>query len=176
MNQQTQRKNTIGTYQRIAECIADDWVGMPRILDYGAGYCLGAQVLGLNVDSFEPNPREGVTPTFTRIVEVPVATYDIVVCNCVLNVLESWIERNLVVRNIVGALKPGGVAYIMVRSWGDVGSAINKVREGDGWRMSTGSFQRGYRYDELEMIVANLGQTERINKVSNIGIRLTIPE
>lgn len=170
MSQQTQRRNTIGTYRRLAELIPED----TSVLDYGAGYCDGAKLLG--ADSFEPNPREGVTPTFTRIVEVPVATYDIVVCNCVLNVLESWIERNLVVRNIVGALKPGGVAYIMVRSWGDVGSAIGKVREGDGWRMSTGSFQRGYRYDELEAVVADYGQTERINKVSNIGIRLTIPE
>lgn len=169
MSQQTQRKNTLGTYRRLAPLIPKGSL----VLDYGAGYCLGAHLLG--ADSFEPNPREGVRPTFEYHWQMFTGVYDVVVCNCVLNVIDNRVDQYRVVQDIERVLKPGGVAYIMVRSWPDVEKAKYRTWEGDGWRMATGSFQRGYSYEELDTFVRNFGATERIREVSNIGVRLTIP-
>ena len=164
----TQRKNTIGTYKKIAKLIPAG----SRVLDYGAGHCRGAELLG--ADSFEPNPRIDVSPTYRVSSLIPIDTYDAVVCNCVLNVIDTPSWRGVALRRIVDALKPGGKAYIMVRSWSDV-MGSNTSPEGDGFRMSTGSFQRGFSFSELEKLVSPFGTTERITEVSNIGILLTIP-
>jgi hypothetical protein len=165
----TQRKNTIGTYRKLAKLIPD----LPlNILDFGAGYCLGAELLG--ADSYEPNPREGVTPTYTRFEDIP-GGYDVIVCSCVLNVL-SWEDRVQVMNQIGLLLVPGGMAYITVRPWESVLSTQHYTKEGDGIRVkTTGAFQRGYTYEQLRAFIVPFGKVERISGLSNIGIRLTIP-
>ena len=166
----TQRKATLGTYRKIAALIPSG----AKVLDYGAGYCHGAELL--RADSYEPAARCGVEPTFRTPQDVPDEAYDVVVCNCVSNVLHTRELRHAVLSGIVRALKPGGTAYVMVRSRSDVATIKHATEEGDGLRLENGAFQRGFTQAELHEIVSPFGETERITEVSNIGIRLTIPD
>lgn len=168
-SQTTQRKATLGTYRKVAALIPSE----ARVLDYGAGLCHGTSVL--NAESFEPHPRAGIVPTYTNVQRIPSNTYDVVVCNCVLNVISTPSERDRVVQNILRLLKPGGRAYIMVRSWSDVRSIKHYVTEGDGCRLPNGAFQRGFTHAELDTFLAPYGHTERMRHISNVGICLQKP-
>jgi SAM-dependent methyltransferase len=165
----TQRKNTIGTYRKLKRLILPG----AMVLDYGSGYGLGATLL--HADAFEPNAREGVWPTYTQPHHIPASLYDVVVCNCVLNVVDKWEDRVEIMNHIVRALKPGGCAYIMARSHRDVGDIKHKTAEGDGWRLKNGAFQRGYGRDELRGFLVPFGEVTRIFRINSIGFCLTTP-
>ena len=170
----TQRKATAGTYRRIATMIRPG----SRILDYGAGLGHGTFILGPLAESFEPNPQEGIWPTYTDASALPRFKYDAVVCNCVLNVVSSHAQRVSIIKHIGELLRNGGFAYIMVRSHSDVRAIKHATPEGDGVRTSTGSFQRGFSHAELEALVCealppNAVTVEKIKGISSIGIHLT---
>jgi len=165
----TQRKNTIGTYRKLRTIIPEGLL----VLDYGSGYGLGAELLG--ADAFEPAAREGVWPTYTQPHHIPASMYDVVVCNCVLNVVDTWEDRVEIMNHITRALRPGGSAYIMVRPHSAIADIKHKTEEGDGWRLDNGAFQRGYTHEELRAFLVPFGDAKRIPKV-NIGIRLTTPQ
>lgn len=164
----TQRKATAGTYRRLATMIASG----KRVLDYGAGLCHGAEILG--ADTFEPCPQVGVEPTYTKAADIPYGVYDAVVCNCVLNVIASPEARQGVIKHIVSLLRPNGIALIMVRSHADIRGIKHATPEGDGVRTSTGSFQRGFTHQELTSLVPGEVKAEKLDGISSIGILLTV--
>ena len=75
-----------------------------RALDYGSGRGCDAQTFGL--EQFDPH----YSP------DMPDGQFDTIVCNYVLNVIESGAERMRVLRDIQARLADGGRAYITVRT------------------------------------------------------------
>ena len=75
-----------------------------RVLDYGCGRGKDADVFGF--ERFDP----------FYFPDMPVGTFDTVVCNYVLNVVPSPVERVCILDAIKAALSPGGIAYITVRN------------------------------------------------------------
>lgn len=75
-----------------------------RVLDYGCGkgydaWWLGAESFDLH---FQPTMPDGL--------------FDTIVCNYVLNVIESPVTRREVVADVRSRLAPGGHAYFAVRT------------------------------------------------------------
>lgn len=87
-------------------------------LDYGCGKGFDCDALGM--PGFDTNHRP----------ELPQGQYDTIICNYVLNVIESPGERFDTVMHIMSLLRPGGTAYISVRN--------DSFKEG---YTSTGSWQ-----------------------------------
>lgn len=75
-----------------------------RVLDYGSGK-------GYDADAFD---TESYDPYYQPI--MPEGKFDTIVCNFVLNVISSKVERQRVIRDIMSRLNPGGKAYFSVRS------------------------------------------------------------
>lgn len=75
-----------------------------RILDYGCGRGDDADELGC----------ERYDPHFSPV--MPTGWFDVIICNYVLNVIETEATRLQVVRDIQAKLEDDGYAYISVRS------------------------------------------------------------
>ena len=73
-------------------------------LDFGSGHGMDAHILYL--DAYDPY----YSPEF------PTKKYDTIMCNYVLNVIESPEERQNVIDTIKGLLRPRGVAFLSVRN------------------------------------------------------------
>ena len=151
----TQITGTEKTYAKAATMLKG------AVLDYGAGYGIGTDVLrasGFSVDSYEPFPTKwkGKTPpTFTgEKPNIPSSAYDSVVSFSVLNVVDP-VERAKILKNISRALRPGGVALITARTREDVEAPSKKVAhlEPGGFIIGTGKrqrYQKGFTQAELE--------------------------
>jgi hypothetical protein len=87
-----------------------------RKLDYGCGKGMDAQTYGM--DKYDPHYAP----------ELPEGPYDTITCNYVLNVIESFYERELVIASIRELLAPGGRAYITVRN--DKGALNGETKRG----------------------------------------------
>jgi 2-polyprenyl-3-methyl-5-hydroxy-6-metoxy-1,4-benzoquinol methylase len=99
-----------------------------RGLDFGCGRGHDADAFGL--ERFDPH----FAP------QMPVGTFDTVVCNYVLNVIPSPDERDAIITVLSRLLAPGGIAYISVR---------NDRKSLNGWT-SRGTWQG---YVELDLPV-----------------------
>jgi SAM-dependent methyltransferase len=161
----TQVKSTAGTYEHIANYISClNQTGQPvRVLDYGAGLCHGTEILNdyesndIDAWSFEPFAKDGVSPDFRNEEEIT-GEFDVVVSNCVLNVIEDDEERRTVIRSMLKHLKVGGYAIIMVRSKSAVkGNKTNKPFA-DGFVNIKGTFQKGFSKQELMNLVMFAGK------------------
>ena len=75
-----------------------------RVLDYGCGKGFDASHFGM--DSYDPHYQP----------DMPDGLFDTIVCNYVLNVIESVEERERVVADIRSRLTDSGRAYITVRA------------------------------------------------------------
>ena len=75
-----------------------------RMLDYGCGR--GRDACEYGMESYDPH--------FQPV--MPDGQFDTIVCNFVLNVIESSAERRAVVQDIQARLAPGGRAFISVRT------------------------------------------------------------
>ena len=175
----TQRKNTIKSYQKVAEKIKSMFDNV-SILDYGAGLGLGTEMMkkvtGSKVDSFEPYPvnwESNLPVTYTDSSSIK-KKYDVIVSLNVLNVLPEDIRDNAI-RNIYKNLKKGGTAFISTRKWtGDVNAAKN-FEKGPEYKsiivLTKGQrvFQKGFDANELvDYIYEVLGDSVDIVK-SNFG-------
>ena len=175
----TQRKNTIKSYEKVAEKIKVMF-GNVSILDYGAGLGLGTEMMkkvtGGKVDSFEPYPvnwESNFPVTYTDSSSIK-KKYDVIVSLNVLNVLPEDIRYNAVT-NIYKNLKKGGTAFISTRKWtGDVNSAKN-FEKGPEYKsiivLTKGQrvFQKGFDGNELvDYVYEVLGNSVDVVK-SNFG-------
>ena len=100
-----------------------------RVLDYGCGR--GDDARSLGCEGYDPHYRP----------DRPVGTFETIMCNYVLNVIESEDERREVLRDIDGLLDRHGRAYITVR---------NDRKKLKGYT-STGSWQ-GLIYLDLRIV------------------------
>lgn len=75
-----------------------------RTLDYGCGRGKDSEYIGC--DGYDPHYRP----------ERPIGTFETIVCNYVLNVIEAESERAAVLRDIQSLLTDNGRAYITVRN------------------------------------------------------------
>lgn len=103
-----------------------------RCLDFGCGRGLDAITLGM--EKFDPHFYP----------QVPVGTFDTVLCTYVLNVLPSPTERDAVISDLLRKLSPGGTAYITVRT---------DRRNLNGWTLR--KTWQGYIELDLPVIVTN---------------------
>jgi hypothetical protein len=77
------------------------------ILDYGCGKCFKLNNLFFVSDGYDPH---------YRLSGIRHESYDTILCNFVLNVIESQEMRNTVVEHIQSLLAHDGIAYITVRN------------------------------------------------------------
>jgi SAM-dependent methyltransferase len=75
-----------------------------RVLDYGCGKGYDAQ--HLCADSYDPHFQPNM----------PVGTFDTILCTFVLNTIPSPEERESIVSDVLGRLNDGGRAYFTVRT------------------------------------------------------------
>ncbi|GMU26237.1 MAG: hypothetical protein AMXMBFR16_11420 [Candidatus Uhrbacteria bacterium] len=94
------RKKPSAPMQRLAS----SYLLSGRILDYGCGKGFDADHFG--IERFDPY----YSP------EMPEGCFDTVVCNYVLNVIESPESRDAVMWDILSKLEKDGTAYITVRN------------------------------------------------------------
>ena len=150
----TQNMGTKGTYISAAPMLSG------RVLDYGAGYGVGTDILrskGLQVDSYEPFPEKWKgkrPPTHTKSDKIPSNAYNSVVSFSVINVVDPD-ERKRLFNEIARVLRPGGVALITGRTRSDVEAASTKVPhlEPGGFIIGEGikkRYQKGFTQAELE--------------------------
>jgi hypothetical protein len=99
-------KTAIARKKPSAPSLRLDWKNriVGRTLDYGSGRGFDAYTYGW--ECFDPH----YSP------DMPVGRFDTIVCNYVLNVIESKEERDRVVADIRSRLVEGGCAYISVRN------------------------------------------------------------
>ncbi len=83
-----------------------------RILDFGCGRGYDADAIG--AEKYDPD----------GFPDLPEGPFNTIICNYVLNVIPSAIERLAVLTTIQRLLAPGGIAYITVR---------NDKRSLNGW-------------------------------------------
>ena len=172
ITQTTQRANTVGSYEKAANLIATTYNLPPlKVLDYGAGLGKGTEILSEvfpEVDSFEPYPQEGFTPTFNQTDLLRWGSealrgqlkpqYDAIVCLNVLNVLNDY-DRAMTVIKILLMLNEHGMAVIGTRAWkNDI--ELSKTGQHDivkkevTW--ANGLIQKGFDGDELLELVKKM--------------------
>lgn len=180
----TQVATTTGSYAKAAKILKDMGVDSD-VLDYGAGLGLGSDamsnVLGFDVDSFEPNSErwKGKKDVTFRSSNDINKKYNSIVSLNVLNVVEKDI-RDSIVKDIYNNLKDGGTAVISARKWsGDVNQAKNAVDGGEKnslyiTRTQGGKevkvFQKGFDGNELvDYIKDLLGDNVTVEKNNSFG-------
>lgn len=144
----TQIATTKSTYRKIFDKVMPDYIKNGRILDFGAGKNVGGRELG--IETFEPFPEKGFSPTFKDTSDIPSDSFDGVINNAVLNVVPDDV-RDAIVKEIGRVLRPGGQAYINVRG-NDVFQANHTVIDKDNMEViisGTGAYQKGFTEKEL---------------------------
>lgn len=144
-SRKTQIAGTLPTYQK-GKTHLDTHQPTGKTLDFGAG--LGGGAAHMGADSYEPFPRPGFQPTYTKSSDIPSDSYHRITNFNVLNVVPQNI-RNTIVSEIGRVLAPGGVAIITTR-----GKDVMSAKGADGpepmSRLTTiGTYQKGFTTKEL---------------------------
>jgi GH24 family phage-related lysozyme (muramidase) len=184
--------STKGTYAKANKIFTD--LKKEKIHDFGSGKGVGSnEFKNKIVTSHEPFvPTEeiikakGKVPNYRTADEVilndGMKSKDGIVNLNVLNVIESFPERNKVVEQIGKLLADDGVAVITTRSAKDVIGQAKKSKNAkkylDGWLFGKGNsttFQKGFGQKELEdYIRAILGKGFKVEKIpSKYDIKTT---
>lgn len=149
--QKTQVATTTQTYVKSEEILNE--FGGGKTLDFGAGRLKGAKAIG--ADSYEPYPKKGVKPTYTKSEDIPSESYEKIISPSVLNVVPRDI-RDSIVTEIARILKPGGNAAITTRTVSDVAKAKFKEPHPSeqnafiiGKDKSEATYQKGFTDSEL---------------------------
>ena len=141
--------STIPSYAKAREILS----GKKRILDFGAGRGQGASLIG--ADTFEPYPREGFSPSYNSVTDIPSGSYDGLTSLNVLNVMPREV-RDDAVRNIGRVLMDGGEAVITTRGR-DVMTANGVDGPEPMSRITTAdTYQKGFTQQELIDYVSNV--------------------
>lgn len=166
----TQRANTVVTYDRLYDTFEHEGFS-GTILDASSGLGLGTDhgiQRGFNVEDIEPYYGEGYKPIYSDYSRLN-KQYDAIISSAVINVLTQE-DSNAMVKAIGDALKPGGRAYITVRSASSVdgslkgGSAIRLSNDAHEWYVpGSDNYQRGFETDELKAYLEDvLGEGYRV--------------
>jgi hypothetical protein len=141
--------STIPSYAKAREILSSK----KRILDFGAGRGQGASLIG--ADTFEPYPREGFSPSYNSVTDIPSGSYDGLTSLNVLNVMPREV-RDDAVRNIGRVLMDGGEAVITTRGR-DVMTANGVDGPEPMSRITTAdTYQKGFTQQELIDYVSNV--------------------
>ena len=162
-SQRTQIPGTEPTYRKAKEILDREMPG-GRTLDYGSGLGIGSRVLGS--ESFEPFPREGVAPTYTRAEDIPSDAFHRLVNLNMLNVVPRDV-RDAAVENIGRVMRPGGMGLVTTRGK-DVMKASGELGpEPNSMITSIGTYQKGFTPEELreylQYILGNKYDIGRLN-------------
>ena len=171
----TQVATTVGSYKKAALFLTDIIESGSKVLDYGAGLGKGTLAMrevlspaGIEVESYEPFPERGETPTYTDPNQIN-EKFDAVVNLNVLNVVPKDI-RDAITSHIISVLKPEGVALISTRKWnGDITQAKNfkdgpeeksmiVLRKKGGETIEV--FQKGFDGKELQEYISSFTSRE----------------
>lgn len=152
----TQRANTAPTYDRLYDTLEHEGF-KGTILDASSGLGIGTDhgiQRGFDVEDIEPFYGEGYRPIFSDYSRLN-KQYDVVISSAVINVLTQD-DSDAMVAAIGNALKPGGRAFITVRS---ASSVDGSLKGGESKRLSqnahewvvpgSDNYQRGFETDEL---------------------------
>lgn len=153
----TQRANTAPTYDRLYDTLEHEGFN-GTILDASSGLGIGTDhgiQRGFDVEDIEPFYGEGYRPVFSDYSRLG-KQYDVVISSAVINVLTQD-DSDAMVTAIGKALKPGGRAFITVRS----ASAVDgSLKDGESKRLSqnahewvvpgSDNYQRGFETAELK--------------------------
>lgn len=180
----TQRANTVTSYEKAAKNLYEN--KQPEsVLDYGAGLGLGtdamSEILGVEVDSLEPNTEnwKGSNPvSYTEAKDIN-KKYDAVVSLNVVNVVPKGM-RDFIIKDIFEKLNEGGVALISSRPWsGDIATTkyfkegpeeksilVKGVKDGEVIDV----YQKGFDKNELvDYAQELLGPNAEVTKDTSFG-------
>ena len=153
----TQRANTAITYDKIYDTLEKEGFN-GTILDASSGLGIGTDhgiQRGFDVEDIEPYFGEGYKPIYSDYSRLD-KQYDVVISSAVINVLTQE-DSDAMVTAIGNALKPGGRAFITVRSATSVdgslkgGSAIRLSENAHEWYVpGSDNYQRGFETEELK--------------------------
>ena len=167
----TQVSNTPATYEKVKNKYFSGVKGSD-VLDYGAGLGIAAKENGF--DSFEPFPKKGFEPTYTKESQIK-KKYKGVISNAVLNVLPMK-QRAQAVKGIANSLAPGGRAVVMARSSGFMNSLKQPRAYEDGVITKKGTFQKGFNQKELIYFVKSVlgpGFSVTPSPLGDVGVLIT---
>ena len=160
--QKTQIPGTEPTYRK-AKDILNREKPEGRTLDYGSGLGIGSRVLG--AESFEPFPREGVTPTFIKPEDIPTEAFDRLVNLNMLNVVPRDV-RDAAVENIGRVMRPGGMGLVTTRGKDVMKASGEPGPEANSMITSIGTYQKGFTPEELrEYLKYILGRDYEISRL-----------
>jgi SAM-dependent methyltransferase len=133
----------------VAEILAPA-LGVQTLLDYGCGRGIDVdwyRQRGLQAEGFDPHAPFG----FDR---PPSATFDLVTCVYVLNVLDDPRARREVLLSAQSFARPGGAVLVVTRAAASIEREAAKrgwPRHHDGWwsNRARGMFQHGLTRDEI---------------------------
>lgn len=161
-----------------AEMLKEVATPYDKILDYGCGTGRNMEFIhsesGVPVDGTDiPQQLEkekkrhdklrnlGMTIEASELIEN--GFYDYILNTHVLNVISSDDVKKMVLVDMYKKLKPGGQAFIEVRTKSDVEGAKTKERFGDGWRIKKGS---KFTYQEA------ISKEKMVNMLTEIGFNI----
>ena len=134
-----------------------------QIFDYGCGMGKDVQYLeskGYSVSFWDPYFFSKTPPSSFRS-----HSFRTIFCTYILNVIPSK-DRNDVIKKIQWLLYKEGKAFFTVRTSSDILEKARKNRwkkKSDGWITKRGTFQKGFKSDELmNLIIRNGFKTAQI--------------
>jgi len=146
----------------LARFVGEQLLPLDMVFDWGCGKGFDIVHYLKNADmvcGWDPHFNPAPHPNTLKSV------FNIVTCSCVLNVLQKQ-ERETCLHDISDFLPCGGKAYFSVRTKHDIDS--NKKpswkQENDGWITSIGTFQHGFRTDELKKLISQYFKTVNVMK------------
>jgi DNA phosphorothioation-associated putative methyltransferase len=129
------------------------------VLDYGCGRGDDVRILateGYDATGYDPNLPMGAPYGLMRDAPVGKGTYDLVLLTFVLNVIEEFSIRQLILHDAFEYVRPGGTLLVTVRHDGDAKPTPAWTRKRDGWVTSTGTFQRFFKKGEVPFLLEGL--------------------
>jgi len=140
-----------------------------RILDYGCGRGKDVTFYGDRGTGYDPGPFGYDSP--------PSGSFEVVVNNFVLNVIEDQAERKTLVERLKGFLGEGGRLVLVARATGEINGGAKKGGWevfGDGYLTGLGTFQKGFSKKELLALGKAAGLKEAPEKLKLSGCAVVV--